>query len=240
MFSDRGFGWPTLTVSKPHEDGRRPTLSVEAHDSWQQKPTLHIYKWQPDRKLSPRPSLSIERHDELRPHDSWSSRSHESPGLRVEVSSSPYGFSAGDSAPTINASPLAALAASSTGQAHTSGPQSLSFSRRNVGERSGASSAYDSGDSFAGEGHAGEATSGHRGGSSVARVNAQAAGNGRARGTASPEAGSFAKPVDDGGSARSPTVPSRHVGGRALVGQEQYDDIIEDLAQAVGELLGVA
>lgn len=161
--------------------------------------------------------------------------------------SSPYGFSASDSASPINTSPLD-LASSSSSRAHTSGyaqshVQSFasSFSHRYADgqTQSGASSGYVSGDSY-GEGHAkGTSASGYRGGSSVAQVNAQTSGNGHVQGIASSEAGSFVR-FPEGGSARTQTIPLRHVDGEAVSRQEQSDsDIISELAQAVGELFDV-
>ncbi|XP_032662800.1 uncharacterized protein LOC116840328 [Odontomachus brunneus] len=242
-YNDRRVGRPTLTISKPH-DGRRPTLSIETHDTsrHQQTPTIHIYKWQSDQRGLPRPSLSIE-HD-LRPHESWNGQSHGSPSLQVGVVASPYGFSASDSASQINTSPLD-FASSSSSQAHTSeyaqshAQSFASFSHRNADGRtqSSASSGYVSGDSY-GEGHAkGTSASGYRGGSSVAQVNAQASGNGHVQGIASSEAGSFVR-FPEGRSAQA--IPLRHVGGEANSRKKQSDsDIISELAQAVGELFDV-
>lgn len=233
------FGYSTLTVSKPH-DGRQTTLTISKPDTYnrQQTPTIQIYEWQPNHRVLPRPSLSIE-HREFQPHDSWNGQFHGSPSLQVEVSSQPDEFSASDSAFRSDTSPLD-LEFSSTGRAHTSGYAQSFASLSDERARNSESSGYVSGDSF-GEGHAkGTSASRYRGGSSVARVNAQAAGNGHAQGTASSEAGSFVS-FPEGGSAPSQTIPLRHVSGKAVTKQEQYDgDIISDLAQAVGELLDVA
>ncbi|EFN80487.1 hypothetical protein EAI_08391 [Harpegnathos saltator] len=243
----RRFGRPTVTILRP-QDQRRPTLSIEAHDTTnrQQTPTIHIYKWQPNHRVLPRPSLSIEH--ELRPHGSWSGQSHGSPSLQVSV---PYGFSAGDSASQINTSPLD-LVSSSSSQTHSLGyagsrAQSFtSYSHWNAGERTQsnvASSGYVSGDFF-GEGHAkGTSASGYRGGSSVAQVNAQAAGNGHAQGIASSEAESSFVSFPEGESALSPAITLQHVRGQAISRQEteeQLDtDIVSNLAQAVGELFDI-
>ncbi|XP_014482067.1 PREDICTED: uncharacterized protein LOC106748243 isoform X2 [Dinoponera quadriceps] len=238
-YNDRRFGRPTLTVSRPHDE-RRPMLIIEAHDTSnrQQTPTIHIHKWRPNQRVFPRPSLSIKR-PEFRPRESWNDgQFHGSPSLHVEVSSSPHGYSAGDSASQIDTSPLD-HAFSSPGRAHISGyaPSFASFSHRNVdGRTNGAPSGYVSGDSF-GEGHAeGTSASGYQGGSTVVRVNAQPAGNGH--GIASSEAGSFVR-FPEGGSARSQAIPLRHVRGEVLSKQENDSDIISDLARAVGELLDV-
>lgn len=240
MFIDRRFGRPSLTILRPY-DNKRPTLNIEAHDtsSRQKKPTIHIYKWQPDHRTFPQPSLSVVH--ELRPDNSWNGQSHGSPSL--QVASSPYGLSTSDSARRINTSPVD-LESSSSSQAYVpryaeSHAQGFaSFSHRNVDERRqiSMSSGYVSGD---GEGHAkGTSASGYRGGSSVAQVNVQASGNGQAQGIASFEVGSFVSP--EGGRAQSQAVPLRHVGGEAVSRPEQPDsDIISDLVQAVGELLDV-
>lgn len=70
---------PTLTISRPY-DGIQPlTLNIDAQGTIgrDQKPTIHIYKWRPNHRVFPRPSLSIEHH-ELRPYDSWNDRAYRS------------------------------------------------------------------------------------------------------------------------------------------------------------------
>ncbi|XP_011349651.2 uncharacterized protein LOC105286403 [Ooceraea biroi] len=106
--NDRRFDRPTLIISQPHS-GTRPSLNIDAHDTSgrEQRPRIHIYKWQPNHRVFPRPSLSIEH----QPYHSWSDQTRGSTGLQVAASansfsSSSYGSSASDSASQINKNPL--------------------------------------------------------------------------------------------------------------------------------------
>ncbi|XP_020297342.1 uncharacterized protein LOC109861908 isoform X2 [Pseudomyrmex gracilis] len=108
---------PTLMISKPY-DGTWPQLHVGVTNRREQKPTVHIYKWHPNRGLPTRPGLSIEQQI----HNSWNDRSHGSTGLQIGVgsSSSPHRYSSDDSASRINGGPLN-IAFSSSGRVYTSG-----------------------------------------------------------------------------------------------------------------------
>lgn len=214
------------------------TLNIDAHDISGQKPTIRVYKWRPDRRVLPRPGLSIE-HRELRPHESWSvDETRGSTGLWIDVSSASSSFSAGD------ASPLS-LASSSGGQMYASG-----YAHSHA--RSFASSAHRPVDFDVSADHVPDSTFGtgrsdagasasvvHRGGNTVTmRVNAQqTATNERARGTVSSGAESFVSFPEDG----SRTVPLQYAGSASTYEMERSDsDVLSDLARAVDDLFDIA
>lgn len=76
---DQRFNRPTLTISKPFDE-TRPTLNIDAPDTFrEQKPTIHIYKWRPNHRVS-RPGISIEH----QLHDPRNGRTHGSTSLQIE------------------------------------------------------------------------------------------------------------------------------------------------------------
>ncbi|KAL6434281.1 hypothetical protein ACFW04_006011 [Cataglyphis niger] len=81
--NDQRFNRPTLIIRKPY-DGARPTLNIDAYGSSrrEEKPTIHIHKWRPDRRIFSRPGLTIEH----QPRDSWNDRTRESTNLREYTS----------------------------------------------------------------------------------------------------------------------------------------------------------
>ncbi|KAH0952465.1 hypothetical protein HN011_012441 [Eciton burchellii] len=81
----------SLIISQSHS-GARPSLNIDAHDTsrQEQRPRIRIYKWQPNRGVFPRPSLSIEHHQ---PHHSWSDQSRGSAGLQVAASADSFSSS---------------------------------------------------------------------------------------------------------------------------------------------------
>ncbi|XP_024882465.1 epidermal growth factor receptor substrate 15 homolog isoform X1 [Temnothorax curvispinosus] len=90
--NDQRFNRPTLTVSKPCDE-TRPTLNIDAPDAFrrEQNPTIHIYKWRPNHRVS-RPSFSIEHQLD----DSRNGRIHGSTNLQIESKDSKQGYSDGD------------------------------------------------------------------------------------------------------------------------------------------------
>ncbi|XP_018303277.1 uncharacterized protein [Mycetomoellerius zeteki] len=72
---------PTLIISKPWDETNRPTLNIDASGTsrQEQKPTIHIHKWQPNRRVS-RPDFSIKH----QLHDSRNDRNHGSISLQIE------------------------------------------------------------------------------------------------------------------------------------------------------------
>ncbi|XP_011882226.1 PREDICTED: uncharacterized protein LOC105569959 isoform X2 [Vollenhovia emeryi] len=82
--NDQHFNRPTLTVSKPYDE-TRPTLNIGGPGiiRQEQKPTIHIYKWRPNHRVS-RPGISIEH----RIHDSRNGRTHGSTSLQIESKNS--------------------------------------------------------------------------------------------------------------------------------------------------------
>ncbi|EGI66477.1 hypothetical protein G5I_04950 [Acromyrmex echinatior] len=75
------FNRPTLIISKPWDETNRPTLNIDVSDTsrQEQKPTIHIHKWQPNRRIS-RPDFSIK--PQL--HDIRNDRNHGSISLQIE------------------------------------------------------------------------------------------------------------------------------------------------------------
>ncbi|KYN44248.1 hypothetical protein ALC56_01310, partial [Trachymyrmex septentrionalis] len=75
------FNRPTLIISKPWDETNRPTLNIDASNTsrQEQKPTIHIHKWQPNRRIS-RPNFSIKH----QLHDIRNDRNHGSISLQVE------------------------------------------------------------------------------------------------------------------------------------------------------------
>ncbi|EZA61284.1 hypothetical protein X777_11991, partial [Ooceraea biroi] len=97
---NRRFDRPTLIISQPHS-GTRPSLNIDAHDTSgrEQRPRIHIYKWQPNHRVFPRPSLSIEH----QPYHSWSDQTRGSTGLQVAASANSFSSSSyGSSARSFN------------------------------------------------------------------------------------------------------------------------------------------
>jgi len=88
---DQRFNRPTLTVSKPYDE-TRPTLNIDTPGILrEQKPTIHIYKWRPNYRVS-RPGISIEH----QLHDSWNSQIHSSTSLQIESKDSKQEYSGSD------------------------------------------------------------------------------------------------------------------------------------------------
>ncbi|XP_011052724.1 PREDICTED: uncharacterized protein LOC105145080 [Acromyrmex echinatior] len=80
-YNDQRFNRPTLIISKPWDETNRPTLNIDVSDTsrQEQKPTIHIHKWQPNRRIS-RPDFSIK--PQL--HDIRNDRNHGSISLQIE------------------------------------------------------------------------------------------------------------------------------------------------------------
>ncbi|XP_018303276.1 uncharacterized protein [Mycetomoellerius zeteki] len=80
-YNDQRFNQPTLIISKPWDETNRPTLNIDASGTsrQEQKPTIHIHKWQPNRRVS-RPDFSIKH----QLHDSRNDRNHGSISLQIE------------------------------------------------------------------------------------------------------------------------------------------------------------
>ncbi|XP_018353094.1 PREDICTED: uncharacterized protein LOC108754916 isoform X2 [Trachymyrmex septentrionalis] len=80
-YIDQRFNRPTLIISKPWDETNRPTLNIDASNTsrQEQKPTIHIHKWQPNRRIS-RPNFSIKH----QLHDIRNDRNHGSISLQVE------------------------------------------------------------------------------------------------------------------------------------------------------------
>ncbi|XP_025988571.2 uncharacterized protein LOC105196359 isoform X2 [Solenopsis invicta] len=91
-YNDQRFNRPTLTISKPCDEAR-PTLNIYAPDTFrrEQKPTINIYKWQPNHKIS-RPDFMIQH--QLR--DSSNDRIHGSTSLQIESKNSKREYSDSD------------------------------------------------------------------------------------------------------------------------------------------------
>ncbi|XP_012536120.1 uncharacterized protein LOC105836557 [Monomorium pharaonis] len=88
-FSDQRFNRPTVTITKPCDE-TRPTLNIYAPGTsrHEQKPTIHIYKWQPNHRVS-RPDFFIEH----RLRDSKNNRNHGSTSLQIESKDSKREYS---------------------------------------------------------------------------------------------------------------------------------------------------
>ncbi|KYQ55600.1 hypothetical protein ALC60_05522 [Trachymyrmex zeteki] len=80
-YNNQRFNQPTLIISKPWDETNRPTLNIDASGTsrQEQKPTIHIHKWQPNRRVS-RPDFSIKH----QLHDSRNDRNHGSISLQIE------------------------------------------------------------------------------------------------------------------------------------------------------------
>lgn len=78
-----------MTISKPCDE-TRPTLNIYAPGTFrrEQKPTIHIYKWQPNHRVS-RPDFLIEH--QLR--DSTNDQIHGSTSLQIESKDSKQEYS---------------------------------------------------------------------------------------------------------------------------------------------------
>jgi len=72
-----------LTISKPYDE-TRPTLNIDASSTSRQelKPTIHIYKWQPNHRVS-RPKFLIEHQI----HDSKNDRTQGLTGFQTGIES---------------------------------------------------------------------------------------------------------------------------------------------------------
>ncbi|KYM97284.1 hypothetical protein ALC62_12017 [Cyphomyrmex costatus] len=79
--NDQRFNQPTLIISKPYDETNRPILNIDASGTsrQEQKPTIHIYKWQPNRRIAS-PDFSIKH----QLHDSRNDRNHGSTNLQIE------------------------------------------------------------------------------------------------------------------------------------------------------------
>lgn len=89
---DQRLDRPTLSISKPCDE-TRPTLNANAPGivfRREQKPTIHIYKWRPNRVS--RPSISIEHQLDVSRND----RTHGSTSLQVESKDSKQKYPDGD------------------------------------------------------------------------------------------------------------------------------------------------
>ncbi|XP_018363382.1 PREDICTED: uncharacterized protein LOC108761385 isoform X2 [Trachymyrmex cornetzi] len=80
-YIDQRFNRPTLIISKPWDETNRPTLNIDAHDTsrQEQKPTVHIHKWQPNHRIS-RPDFSIKH----QLHDIRTNQNHGSINLQIQ------------------------------------------------------------------------------------------------------------------------------------------------------------
>ncbi|XP_011707346.1 PREDICTED: uncharacterized protein LOC105462445 [Wasmannia auropunctata] len=82
-YNDHRFNRPTLTISTKPRDETLPTLNIDVSSTsntrQEQEPTVHIYKWRPNHRVS-RPDFSID----FQLHDPRNGRTHGSPSLQIE------------------------------------------------------------------------------------------------------------------------------------------------------------